>query len=352
MEPYRVNLDVYNGPLDLLLYLIRRDEVDIYDIPIAHLTGQYLQYVEMIKGLDPNFAAEFLVLAATLMEIKTRMLLPSETAEGEDGEEDLADPRTELVRQLLQYRAFKDAAGELRDAAEKQAMRHPRKPARPEFEPKQLELETVQVWDLFEAFQQVLSSIGATRRDHEVVYDDTPLSLHMTDLSDRLKREGSLTFRQAFAGRKNRSEIAGLFLAMLELIRQNLIVVQQERIHGEIYIFPADGSGTSDTQDTVEDDMIAFSAEHDQVVTDEQTNLDRELIVDAGAALARLDESPPQPPATSDQEEDWEDEEDLDFEDEEELDDDLEDDELDEFEDDDFDDDLAEDLDEFDDELD
>ncbi|MCK4601686.1 MAG: segregation/condensation protein A, partial [Phycisphaerae bacterium] len=116
MNDYRVNLDIYNGPVDLLLYLIRRDEVDIYDIPISRITAQYMQHVDLIRTLDPDLAGEFLVMAATLMEIKTRMLLPTPTPQEADGDEPF-DPRGELVRQLLEYKAFKDAAGDLRDAA-------------------------------------------------------------------------------------------------------------------------------------------------------------------------------------------------------------------------------------------
>jgi len=122
-EDYRVHLDVYNGPLDLLLYLIRRDELDIHDIPIARITEQYNHYVELIKSLDPNLAGDFLVLAATLMEIKTRMLLPAVPEGAEDEEEEFGiDPRSELIRQLLEYKKFKDAAGDLLAAAQLQAM--------------------------------------------------------------------------------------------------------------------------------------------------------------------------------------------------------------------------------------
>ena len=103
-EDYRVQLDIYNGPIDLLLYLIRKEEVDIYDIPIAGITDQYLKYVDVLHELDPNLAGEFLVMAAMLMEIKSRMLLPTETQDEETGEP--VDPRSELVRQLLQYKPF------------------------------------------------------------------------------------------------------------------------------------------------------------------------------------------------------------------------------------------------------
>ena len=117
MAEYKVELDAYNGPLDLLLYLIRRSEVDIYDIPIAQVTEQYVAYVTLLQNLDPDVAGDFLVMAATLMEIKSRTLLPRPPVEDDD-EDDLTDPRLELVRQLLEYKKFKDAARTL-DASHK-----------------------------------------------------------------------------------------------------------------------------------------------------------------------------------------------------------------------------------------
>ena len=148
MGEYRVNLDIYNGPLDLLLYLIRRDEVDIHDIPIAHITEQYLSYVGVLKTLDPNLAGEFLVMAATLMEIKTRTLLPTPTTEegAEDGQ--ALDPRAELVRQLLEYKAFKDAADDLSHRGELQAMRFARTAKPSELDTDELDIEDVQVLSL------------------------------------------------------------------------------------------------------------------------------------------------------------------------------------------------------------
>lgn len=237
MTEYRVNLEIYNGPLDLLLYLIRRDEVEIYDINISHITEQYMQYLDILHQLDPNLAGDFLVMAATLMEIKSRMLLPGpESLEG--GEDELSiDPRADLVRQLLQYKAFKDAAGELSHAAEMQSLRYPRRPATPEIEgEKEMDLEDAQIWDLFDAFRSVMSSIGATTRKHEVIYDDTPLELHQADLLDRLQRYGKMTFRQVFEGITRRTEVVGLFLAMLELCRLRQVIVMQELGFGEIYL--------------------------------------------------------------------------------------------------------------------
>ena len=237
MPDYRVNLEIYNGPLDLLLYLIRREELDVHNIPIARITEQYLAYVKMLKVLDPNMAGEFLVLAATLMEIKTRMLLPApETEEG--GDDGLhIDPRADLVRQLLQYKAFKDAAGDLQSAAQIQALKFPRQPAEiAHDDEKEVDLEDVQIWDLFDAFQQIMDEIGQTPKEHEVIYDDTPIELHSEDILDRLGRDGAMTFRNIFEGRQSHSEVVGLFLAMLELIRMRKITTAQDSNFGEIQV--------------------------------------------------------------------------------------------------------------------
>jgi len=254
MEPYRVNLNVYNGPLDLLLYLIRRDEVDIYDIPIAHITEQYVAYVDFLKEINPDLAGEFLVMAATLLEIKSRTLLPAAPAAEDGAEEDFGDPRADLVRQLLQYKAFKDAAGRLRQAGERAALRHPRRPAAPQFDEPQLDLENVQVWDLLEAFNALMASVGLRRTSHEVIYDDTPISLHADDIVDRLMRDGDMTFAEIFRGRESRSEIVGLFLALLELIRQNRIDIRQQQQFGRIYVSLCDGEAAAPPAESADAD--------------------------------------------------------------------------------------------------
>lgn len=230
MAEYRVNLEMYNGPLDLLLYLIRRDEVDIQDIPIVRITEQYLQHVDMLQALDPNLAGEFLVMAATLIEIKSRMLLPPTEVPPEESEEWTIDPRADLVRQLLQYKAFKDAAGRLQLAAELQALKFPRCPGGLLFDgEKDVDLEEVQVWDLLEVFRNVMEAIGRRPASHEVIYDDTPVELHAEDILDRLRREGPMVLERIFEGRTRRSEVIGLFLAILELIRlQKIFIVPGE----------------------------------------------------------------------------------------------------------------------------
>lgn len=241
-DSYRVDLDIYNGPLDLLLFLIRREEVDIYDIPIARITGQYVAYVGLLEELDPNLAGEYLLMVATLMEIKSRMLLPSPPPE-EEGEEELLDPRRELVQQLLEYKRFKDAARDLGLRAEQHARRHPRQPPDlPRGEQTSVDVEEVQIWDLLAAFQKLMEQIGRAGTDHEIVYDDTPVTLHATDILERLQAEGgSLAFEIIFIGR-SKSEMIGLFLALLELMRQKRVRAEQDKLFGQIVVYLIDAT--------------------------------------------------------------------------------------------------------------
>jgi segregation and condensation protein A len=282
MVDYHVKLDIYNGPLDLLLYLIRRNEVEIHDIPISQITDQYLQYVELIKQLDINLAGEFLVMAATLMEIKSALLLPrDEAAEGE--EDDLSDPRLELVRQLLEYKNFKDAAGELSGLAQEQSGRFARpltdlERIRHDLQKQQeLDLESLQIWDLFDAFNRMMQATLAGQRSHEVVQDDTPIDLYEADILDRAQNQSPLTFEAVFAGCANRLELVGLFLALLELIRMKLVRIEQELDFKAIYIFaltdePAElavAHAVSADIDTLPSEKIrAKETHHDESVED------------------------------------------------------------------------------------
>ena len=246
---YRVQLDVFHGPLDLLLYLIKRDELDIGDIPIAQITASYMQYVNVLKdvkestGFDINVAGDFLVMAATLMEIKSAMLLPAAVAPADGpptAAQQLADPRFELVQQLLEYKRFKDAAMALERQHREHEARFPRFPAAVEGEadePPPVDLDEVQVWDLLSAFERLMREVGGRKpRYHEVTYDDTPIDLHAADIEDRLSREGKLTLRTLIVGRKSRSEMIGVFLALLELIREKRVLVQQADAGDEVEI--------------------------------------------------------------------------------------------------------------------
>ena len=229
MTDYRVNLDVFAGPLDLLLYLIRKEEVDIYDIPIARVTEQYLRYLDMLKSLNIDLAGDFLVMAATLMQIKSAMLLPKVCDEPMD--DDLIDPRTELIRQLLEYKKFKDIANMLADAAEEQKMRFPRPDSiieklKPNAEPA-VDIEQVSVWDLIESFNSIMEATGSNIVDISHITDETPIDLYQIEILHRLQTEGELQFEKIFKDKANRLVMVGLFLALLELIRENLVAIEK-----------------------------------------------------------------------------------------------------------------------------
>ena len=250
-QDYRVQLDAYAGPLDLLLYLVKRHEIDLHDIPVATLTEQYLHHLKVIQEIDVELAGEFLVMAATLVEVKSQMLVPYVTEndgdeQATDAIEDPTDPRYELVQQLLAYKRFKDAAIDLEDRQRDWESRFPAHPtSRPtdkskpltddldNAEPIEIDLEDANVMDLCEAFGHILDSIGH-KPQVEVTYDDTPISLHADDIADRLKRDGAMTLQQIFVGRAGRGELVGLFLAVLELVRTMRVRVEQDLADGEI----------------------------------------------------------------------------------------------------------------------
>ncbi len=238
MSDYRVNLDIFAGPLDLLLYLVRKEEVDIYDIPISKITDQYLQYIDLIKSFDMDLAGDFLVMAATLMQIKSAMLLPKADTESV-GEDDIGDPRKELIRQLLEYKKFKDAANMLNAVADEQVERFGRPDTviqqfKTEKEP-EVDLEQVTIWDLLEAFDTVCKAIG-NPPDISSIKEDTPIDLYQIEILHRLQTEGPLIFQRVFEScmktapgdaRNKRLVLVGHFLAILELIREKLISVEQ-----------------------------------------------------------------------------------------------------------------------------
>ena len=236
MADYRVNLEIFAGPLDLLLYLVRKEEVDIYDIPLAKITDQYIRYIDILKQLDIDVAGDFLVMAATLMQIKSAMLLPKTQGE-EIGAEDLSDPRAELIRQLLEYKRFKDAANMLAESAEEHGDRFTRPDTiieqfKPGAEPA-IDLDQVSVWNLLEAFDAIMEATGA-KYDSRLIIDDTPIDLYQIEILHRLQKEGQLSFERIFEPRSSRLVLVGLFLAILELTRSQLISAEQNHETGKI----------------------------------------------------------------------------------------------------------------------
>ncbi len=232
-----VHLDAFEGPLDLLLYLIKREEVSIYDIPIARVTEQYLEYIGALSAFDLDRAGEYLVLAATLLDIKARMLLPKpprmapadELAEVEDGE----DPREALVRQLEAYQQFREAARDLKQREEAARGVHPRGwyPETPDIP---APLARVSLEDLMAAFREVLKEEASWR---EVPREEVPLREKIREINWSLQRhpEG-MRFRELFSRRASRLEVVVTFLALLELIRQRRAVAEQSENFGEIVI--------------------------------------------------------------------------------------------------------------------
>ncbi|MBN1786857.1 MAG: segregation/condensation protein A [Sedimentisphaerales bacterium] len=238
MSDYKINLDIFSGPLDLLLYLVRKEEVDIYDIPISRITQEYIRHIEMIKLLNIELAGEFLVMAATLMEIKSAMLLPADELDALAAE-DSDDPRSELIRQLLEYKKFKDAANMLKLSAEEQEQKFARSDniitsLKPDAEP-ELDLDQISVWDLLNAFDNLMKATG-NLMDISHITDDTPIDLYQIEILHRLQNEGAMNFVRIFEDKKNRLVMIGLFLAILELVREKLITAEQAKPEMPIYL--------------------------------------------------------------------------------------------------------------------
>ena len=232
---YKIDLDDYSGPLDLLLYLIRREEVDVYDIPVARITKQYLAYLDVISDLNINVAGEFVVMAATLMEIKSRMMAPQPEL-GPD-EEEPEDPRLELVRQLMEYKRFKEASLELSERADRRAERFGRAGERVDggVGPVSPLPEDMTLWALLDAFARILEQTGK-RAPHRIVLDDVPQEEIIERLEARVRASARISFLDAFEGETSRAILVGMFLALLELVKRQVVRVEQEEAFGEIWL--------------------------------------------------------------------------------------------------------------------
>ena len=228
---YKVKLDVFEGPLDLLLYLIKKNEVDIYDIPIAEVTEQYLEYIELMRMLDLNIAGEFLVMAATLIHIKSKMLLPPEEKEILPEEEE--DPREELVRRLLEYKKFKEVAGILQDM-EGQRKKMFTRAMTFEAEPGEKFFEA-SLFDLITALTKVLKNVPK-EVFQEIVRDEFTVEQKVHDLLHMLVTRPIIHLAELFKSAKNKSEIIAIFLAVLELIRLKEVIVAQKHSFSEIEV--------------------------------------------------------------------------------------------------------------------
>ena len=239
---FRVDLEIFRGPLDLLLYLVRKHEVEITEIPIAPITEQFLEHMAVLQQIDVNAVGDFLDMASTLIEVKSRMVLPR----GGEEEELLEDPRQELVQQLLEYKKFKDAASMLEERSRAWQERFPRLgndlPPR-ERNLAEEEIQEVELWDLVSAFGRIMRD-SQTAKPSSIVYDDTPIHVYMARIQERLQTEGRVAFTTLFEPGMHKSSMIGVFLATLELVRHHGVRFEQNDLFGEIWLMPGEKNDT------------------------------------------------------------------------------------------------------------
>lgn len=236
---FRATVETYSGPLDLLLYLIRKDEIDVFDIPVSRVIGQYHEHLDFLRDIDPNVSGEFLVMAARLMEVKSKLLLPREVLEDED--EEYEDPRLELVKQLLEYKKFKERALLLEKKMDAHKMRYVRPQQKLDLDAEEvaapLPLGNADVWDLLTAFHRIQLVI-AQRVPHEVMLEDRPIEDFIAEVKELLlaATDGGCLFEDLFQGARTRAEAIGYFIAVLELAKQYVLTITQEESNSEIRV--------------------------------------------------------------------------------------------------------------------
>jgi segregation and condensation protein A len=229
-DSYRVKLEIFEGPLDLLLYLIRKDEIDIYDIPISHITEQYLAYLELMQELDISVAGDFLVMASTLIFIKSKMLLPPEPKAG--GEEDLTeDPRAELVERLLEYQKFKSAAQMLYSRGEIESACYTR--GQIETDSSNPEVSAT-VFDILRVFREILKRAEA-KIEMEIARDEMTVAEKLAQIHAMLEERERINVRELFEMSQSKRELIITFLALLELVKEWKIYLTQSELFGDIF---------------------------------------------------------------------------------------------------------------------
>lgn len=235
---FRVQLDTFSGPLDLLLYLVRKHEVDVSNIPVAEITQQYLSYVAVLEQIDVDAVGDFLDLASTLIEVKSQMVLPQQQVTEAD---EVEDPRQELVERLLEFKKYRDAAQLLdqrgRDWQQRYARAASDLPSRGK-QPAQPPITGVELWDLVSAFGRVLRDKLAKPTATSITYDETPIHVYMRTIDQRVRSEGSVAFFDLFPTSVHKSTLVGMFLALLELVRYHHALAHQSESYGDILIEP------------------------------------------------------------------------------------------------------------------
>ena len=238
MAEYKVQFEVFEGPLDLLLYLIKQEEVDIYEVNLTKLAKQFIEYIDLMRAFDLEIAGEFLVMASTLMYIKSRELLPVDQQVVVEAEDEGEDPRFELIRQLVEYKKFKDAAAKLQTLEERQENVFPRLPGKIEFENTEAPVKIeVSIFDLLNAVNSVLKRFqDKTAGTREIYEDKWTVSEKIEFVLKTLTERGSVKFSELFETAANRAEVVCTFLALLELIRLKQLACIQPQPFDEIQI--------------------------------------------------------------------------------------------------------------------
>jgi segregation and condensation protein A len=239
---FKVDLDVFAGPLDLLLYLVKKHEVDVTEVPIARVAEAFVAYLEVLQELAIDQVGEFVELASVLLEIKARALVPRP----EEQEEPLEPIREDLVERLLEYKQFRDAAVLLEDRAREWESRFVR--AHPEELPRQgppteIHFADVQVWDLVGALSRVLQR-QERRKPRQIIHDDTPIEVHIERIEQLLAEQGRVAFTTLFDDEMPRMRVVGIFLAALELVRRGRLTTRQDELYGEIWLEPRRSTGS------------------------------------------------------------------------------------------------------------
>jgi segregation and condensation protein A len=239
MTDYRVQLELFSGPLDLLLYLVRHQELDVLDLPMSRLTGQFLEFLSTLEFIDVDLAGDFIVTAAALAEIKSRQVLPQVEEELPEPELE-SEPHADLVRKLLEYKRFKEASFALEERAAEWRERYPRlAQERPTLgkNPAQDRIKEVELWDLVSALSRVLQTREVVQ-ESRIRNDETPIAVWAERVSRRVLDRGECAFSEFFEGESLRSRIVGIFLAILELVRHHHFRAEQPAAYGEIWIRP------------------------------------------------------------------------------------------------------------------
>lgn len=242
MTDFRVNLEVFRGPLDLLLHLVRKHELDLADLRLAAVAQQFQEHLDVLQEIDINWVGDFIEIASLLVELKSNALLPQPDA-SLDQEDRWLDPRENLVQRLLEYKQYRDAASILGERGQQWQQRYSRLandlPPR-EVSPQDQPIQEVALWDLVSAVGRILRTQRAPVQE-EIIYDDTPIHVYVKQIHQRMAATGQTLFSEIFRPGMHKSSIVGIFLAILELIRHHAVVAEQEGEHGEIRLTRGDG---------------------------------------------------------------------------------------------------------------